>query len=200
MVIVAIGAHPDDIEFGCYATLAKFSKSQEIHFLIFSAGELTGPKEKRIKEAKNSGGIIGADVEVLEYPDGYIPVNAESIKLLIEKINQHKPEIVFTLFPHDIHQDHRAVSRISISACRYVPKILFYEVPQTEKYFSPNYYVDVTEYFELKKRALKCFKTQANKSYLDISEIKGLARYRAYNVFRPNRLFEAFVLYRVMEL
>ena len=195
MVILAIGAHPDDIEFGCYGTLSKWKKNNEIHFILFSAGELSAPKEERINEAKKSASLIGAKITVLDYPDGIIPVNAELISSLRNKIEDINPDIIFTLFPIDTHQDHRAVSKITTSSCNHVPKVFFYEVPQTRS-FSPNYFVDVTETFKIKRKALLCFKTQSNKPYFSLEEIEGLAKYRAYKCFYRKRLFEAFVLYQ----
>jgi len=199
MVVVAVGAHPDDIEFGCFGTLAKLSVKHDVYFFIFTAGELVSPKKVRIKEAEESGSLIDAKVEVLEYSDGSIPINGEVIQRFREKIQRLKPEILFTLYPEDTHQDHRAVSQITISSSRYVPTILFYETPQTKRCFAPNYFVDITDYFKLKEEAIKCFRSQMSRPYLNVDDVRGLAQYRAYNVFYPNRLFEAFVLYRLIK-
>jgi LmbE family N-acetylglucosaminyl deacetylase len=200
MVVLAIGAHPDDIEFGCYATLAKMRNVHSIHFIVFSAGEISGDRETRIKEAKASAEMIDAKLEILRYPDGNIPLSSSVVKQLTSKIEDINPEVVFTPCANDSHQDHRAVSKITVSASRSVGKVLFYELPQTYADFAPNLFVDVTQYFSLKEKALQCFKTQANKSYLDLEEIKGLARYRAYQCYRRNCLFEAFRVFRVIEI
>ena len=199
MAILAIGAHPDDIEFGCYATLAKLRKTNDIFFIVFTNGERGGPKHERILETQKSAKIIKANLEILDYPDGNIPVNPKTIDHLAKKIVEINPDTVFTLYPLDSHQDHRAVSKITISASKNIKRILFYEVPQTERCFSPNYFHDITDYFKFKKEALNCHKTQRNKPYLDIDEIKGLAQYRAYQCFAKGRLFEAFEVYRLIE-
>jgi len=198
LVVVAVGAHPDDIEFGCYGALAKLSVDHDVYLFIFTAGEITAPRIERIKEAEESGKLIGAKVKFLDYPDGAIPVNGEIIGRFIEEIKALNPQIVFTLYPEDTHQDHRAVSQITLSSCRHVPKILFYETPHTKSNFAPNYYVDITDYFEFKEKALKCHQTQKNKPYLHIDEIRGLNQYRANKVYLPGRLFEAFFLYRLI--
>lgn len=196
MTVVAVGAHPDDIEIGCYGTLAKLSVNHEVYLFIFTAGEITAPRLERIREAEESGKLIGAKVNVLDYPDGAVPVDGEVIGRFSEEIKALNPQVVFTLYPEDTHQDHRAVSRITLSSCRYVPKILFYETAHTKSGFAPNYYVDITDYFDIKEKALKCHRTQKNKPYLHIDELRGLSRYRANNVCLPGRLFEAFILYR----
>jgi LmbE family N-acetylglucosaminyl deacetylase len=199
MVIIAIGAHPDDIEFGCYGTLCKYKNAEKIIFILFSAGEIVCDKKIRLEEANNSAEIIGAKIIFLNYPDGNIPINSKSIKKLKEIIDRYQPKIVFTLHPQDTHQDHRAVSQITLSACRYVPKIVFYEVPQTVTSFSPNYFVDITDYFEYKEKALNCFRSQNKKPYLNIAQIQGLAAYRAYNVYKKDKLYEAFYTYREID-
>ena len=198
MVVVAVGAHPDDVEFGCFGTLAKLSKKHEIHIFIFSAGEIGGPRETRIKEAKESAALIGAEVTVFGYMNGKIPIDADSVEILKKQIDALNPEVMFAPYLEDTHQGHRAVSRIAVSSCRYVPKILFYELPQTER-FEPNYYVDVTEHFEVKAKAVRCHRSQERKPYYDIEGIRGRAAARAFKVFHPGRLFEAFVLYKFVE-
>jgi LmbE family N-acetylglucosaminyl deacetylase len=196
MVIVAIGAHPDDVEFGCFGTLAKYKDEHKIVIIIFTSGELLATKEIRQQEAIKSAELINAKILFLDFPDGSIPINSDSVSKLKEIIDDLNPDQVYTLFPQDTHQDHRAVSEITLSACKFVPKIYFYEVPQTDKKFSPTFFVNITEFFQRKTEALECFLSQNNKPYLNIQQIKGLAEYRAYNIYRPNQLFEAFSVYR----
>jgi len=162
---------------------------------VFTSGEICGLKLERQKEAEASAKLIDAELNILNYRDGHIPVDSESVKDLAEAVNSLKPSMVFTLFPHDTHQDHRAASAITLSACRYVPSVLFYEIPHTNTGFLPNYYVDVTDSFPLKEKALACFKSQADKPYLKSSDVRALAQHRAYTVFHSGRLFEAFVLH-----
>ena len=186
------------MEFGCFGTLAKLSKTHEIHIFIFSAGEIGGPRETRIKEAKESAALIGAEVTVFGYMNGKIPIDADSVEILKKRIDTLKPDIMFAPYFEDTHQGHRAVSRIAVSSCRYVSKVLFYELPQTER-FEPNYYVDVTEHFEVKAEAVRCHRSQEHRPYYDIEGIRGRAAARAFKTFHPGRLFEAFVLYRLIE-
>ena len=198
MVILAVGAHPDDIEFGCFGTLAKLSKDTSIHFIILSAGELSGPKNKRIQECKQSAKLLNAKLTLLDYSDGGIPVDAEIIDKLKGYVEKIAPDTVFTLYPQDTHQDHRNTSKLTISSCKNVNEVLFYEVPSTEKEFHPNVFYDVTDYFHLKEKGLRCHKTQRKKPYLNLAAIQGLARYRAYQCGRDG-LFEAFYLYRLIK-
>jgi len=199
MAVLAVGAHPDDIEFGCFGTLARLSKETSIHFIILSAGELSGSRNKRIQECRESAKLLDAKLAFFDYPDGGIPANVEIIDKLrsyVEKIAPHK---VFTLYPNDTHQDHRNVSKVTISSCRNVNEILFYEIPSTERDFHPNVFYDVTEYYGLKEKSLRCHKSQRHKPYLNLTAIRGLAEYRAYQCGLNGRLVEAFCLYKVIK-
>ncbi len=174
-------------------------KAAEVHFLTFSGGGLGGPKLQRIKESRESAKLIGAQIKILDYPDGAIPVNAEIIAELKTYIREIAPDIIFTPYPDDTHQDHRNVSKITISACRGVNKILFYEIPSTEVIFKPNLFYDVTDCLPIKEKALNCHKTQREKQYHNLTEVRGLAIYRAYQCHCHGRLFEAFHIYRWIE-
>jgi len=195
MTVLAVGAHPDDVEFGCFGTLARLSKENDVHIITLSAGELGGSKEKRLQECKDSAKLINAKLTFLNYPDGNIPVNSEIIDELRAYVKEIAPDTVFTLFPSDTHQDHRNASHVTISSCRYVNEVLFYEVPSTENAFHPNVFYNITEYFHLKEKGLRYHTTQKGKPYVNLVAIHGLAKVRAYQC-GCDGLFEAFCLYR----
>lgn len=195
MEVLAVGAHPDDVEFGCFGTLARLSKEATIHIITLSAGELGGPKTLRIRECRESAKLLNAKLTVLDYPDGNIPVNAKIIDELRTYIKGIAAQIVFTLYPHDTHQDHRNASRITVSSCKDVNEVLFYEVPSTENVFHPNVFYDVTDYFHLKEKSLNNHSTQKRKPYWNLAALRGLARFRAYQCGYDG-LFEAFCVYR----
>ena len=198
MVVLAIGAHPDDIEFGCYGTLARLVKETSVHLVVLSAGELGGPKNKRLDECQKSANLLGVELTFLDYPDGDIPVNVEIIDKLSSCVQKIEPQMVFVLYPNDRHQDHRNTSKVAISSCRDIDELLFYEVPSTEIDFNPNVFFDVTNHFGVKEKGLLCHKSQMKKAYLDLTAIRGLAAYRAYQCGYNKRLFEAFSLYRAI--
>jgi len=77
--------------------------------------------------------------------------------------------------------------------------VLFYEIPTTKRDFHPNVFYDVTDYFDLKEKGLRCHKSQREKPYLNLTAIRGLAEYRTYQCDLNGRLVEAFCLYRVIE-
>src|SRR5660398_169616 len=89
-VVLAIGAHPDDCELGCYATLA-YHKSQgdSVHLLILSKGEAGGPRKKRIKESKEAAQLLGADsITVGDMKDRMITSDSQTIDLIQAELEE----------------------------------------------------------------------------------------------------------------
>lgn len=197
MLVLAVGAHPDDVEFGCFGTLARLSREANIHIITLSAGELGGPKTLRIQECRKSAKLLNAKLTILDYQDGNIPINAKIVDDLRTCIKRIAPQIVFTLYPSDTHQDHRNTSRVTVSSSKDVDELLFYEVPSTENSFNPNVFYDTTNYFHLKEKSLSNHATQRTKPYWNLDALKGLAKFRAYQCGFVG-LFEAFRLYRAV--
>jgi LmbE family N-acetylglucosaminyl deacetylase len=199
MKILAVGAHPDDIEFGCYGTLSHYADLKDyVHFVLFSSGEKLEKIEIREKEAFESAEKIGAEIDFLRFPDTEIKVSSQTIDTFRKLINKIKPDTLFVHHPDDNHQDHKATTQICLSSSDSFDKILFYEGPATHK-FSPVIYFKIDNHFEKKINALKIFKSQKMRPYLDIESIRGLARYRAYQCGLYGHLCEAFSCYKWIE-
>lgn len=119
--ILAIGAHPDDVELGCGATLAKeISKGKKVGIIDLTRGELgtRGSAEIRDREATKAAEILGVMVrENLEFADGFF-VNDKAHQLeIIKMIRKYKPEIVFCNAIDDRHIDHAKGSKLVSDAC-----------------------------------------------------------------------------------
>lgn len=183
MNIIAIGAHPDDIEFGCGGTLAAHAKRGDTVVMItMTAGEHGGANaETRLQEFKNAAKILGvAEVICLNYQDTSVPHNHEAIQKIEDIINKYKPGRAYVPFMREIHQDHYHTSLVSLAACRNLPQILMYEGPCTFPDFVVSYLVDITKTIEVKINALKCHKSQGDKEILKIDSICSLNRFRGY--------------------
>jgi two-component system, NtrC family, response regulator HydG len=198
MVILAIGAHPDDVEFGCFGTLARLARDDKIEILVFSSGEIAGNPTMRQEEAKCSARLINANVKILQFPDGNIVQNPDSVGITRKEVKRLNVTRIFAPFHEDTHQDHVAVSRIAMSCWKEVEEVLFYEVPSTIGY-TPNTFYDISSTFVTKSKALSVYKSQLLKPYLDVDQIRGLARYRAWQCSRTGALFEAFVRFRSID-
>lgn len=198
MNIVAIGAHPDDIEFGCAGTIMRHIKrGDKVTFIVLSRGEAGGDPETRVSEARQSAKSLGADIFILDYPDTNIPQSHKTIEDLEKIIHDVKPRRVYTHSIKDTHQDHRNTAYATLSAARLVPEIFAYESPSHYLNFNPTYYVDISSYMEKKVEMLGNFTTQNGKEYMKINAIRGLAQFRGLGPSVSHA--EAFEVVRILK-
>ncbi len=124
--ILAIGAHPDDIEIGCGGTLSKLSDlGNSISLFVVSDGSAGGNSTIRKTEAETAAKLINVENFVWGgYKDTEIVVNKNIITKFEEIIHQIKPDIIFVNYNEDTHQDHRYLAQVTISATRYVKNVL----------------------------------------------------------------------------
>jgi len=177
MNILAVGAHPDDIEFGCGGTLIKYTeKGHRLFLLVMTGGGMGAPKATRTKEQMEAKTILGAD-DVLwgRYEDTQLIVNQEIISKIETVISEVKPDFIFCHFPDDTHQDHRHLSQATITAARYIRNVLFYEGPTTQN-FDPHVFVDISTTLEKKIDALQAHRSQITKTNIEGLSIIEIAR------------------------
>ncbi len=198
--ILAIGPHPDDIELGCFGTMARLkNEGNVIHFLILTRGEGGAVNCDRIKEAEESAALIKAKLFIENLPDRFISDGWETISIVEKYIEQIKPSQVFIPTASDTHQDHRATFNASLVACRPVKEIYAYETPSTSRNFTPNIFVDITKFIDIKMKAIKIHISQGGKGYMADRAIKGLAEYRAFDIFLNDRYVEGFDAIKVVK-
>jgi len=165
--IVCVGAHPDDPESGCGATLAKFSAAGHAVTIIYlTRGEagITGKSNEeaaaiRSKEAIEACTLLKAKPVFAGQIDGDTIVNNEWVKKIQDLIGLEKPDIVFTHWPIDSHKDHQCASLLTIQSwIRSAKKfeLYFFEVCTGEQTvtFKPTDYVDIADTQELKRKAV----------------------------------------------
>lgn len=181
--VLAIGAHPDDIEIGCGGTIKILtSLGYKVYALILTKGEKGGNPEVRVKEAKASAKILGIKkVFFPQFNDGKLHDDIEHINVVEEYIKRLKPNTVFTHTQHEHHQDHRNCSMISLAAARKVPTLLMYET-QPNQFFEPHCYVNITNSFKFKLQSLTMHSSQIDKHSFDLGFIETLARYRGFQI------------------
>lgn len=184
MKIVAVGAHPDDIEFGCGGTLAGFiKKGHEVTLLILTQGDRGGDREIRKKEQEDAAKVLQAKKIIWgKYNDTELTPNMnELIQDIEEVIKSISPDLTFVNYFDDTHQDHRTLAEATISATRYVKNVLFYEGPTTQN-FSPSIFFDITPTIETKMNLLQAHKSQVAKTNIEGLSILDIARSTA--IFR----------------
>ena len=176
MNVLAIGAHPDDVEYGCGGTLALYAqKGHDVYMFVASDGARGGTADVRAIEQRDAALALGVR-EVLwgGYADTEVPISRELIAALEEAIRRVRPTMIFANFPDDTHQDHRHLAQATVSATRYVPNFLFYEVPSTQN-FAPNCYTNVDKVLDLKLAALEAHRSQVTKTNIEDLTILELA-------------------------
>jgi len=178
--ILAVGAHPDDVELGCGATLAKeISLGKKVGILDLTRGELgtRGSAEIRDQEAKNAAVILGVEIrENLAFSDGFF-INDKSHQLeIIKIIRKYKPNVVLCNAFKDRHIDHSKGSKLVSDACflsglvkietqlngkvqdAWRPKQVYHYI-QWEN-LTPDFVVDVSGFVETKLAAVKAYSSQ----------------------------------------
>lgn len=168
MNILAIGSHPDDIEFGCGGALLKYvRKGHNISLLVLTEGSFGGEPSVRKKEQKEVAEAMGVkNLFWGGFKDTELVDNHALILKIEETIREVQPDIVFLNYSCDVHQDHRAAAQAGISATRYIKEVLFYEVPTTE-HFEPDVFVDIKEVLEEKLNLLKLHASQLDKTRVE---------------------------------
>ncbi len=168
MTILAVGAHPDDIEFGCGGTLIKYTeKGHKLFLLVMTGGGMGAPMATRTQEQMDAKAILGAE-EVIwgMYEDTQLIVDQEIISKIENVISEVKPDFIFCHFPDDTHQDHRHLSQATITAARYIRNVLFYEGPTTQN-FDPHVFVDISNSLGKKIDALEAHRSQITKTNIE---------------------------------
>jgi LmbE family N-acetylglucosaminyl deacetylase len=185
MRILAIGAHPDDIEYGCGGMLLKYVKSgHDLFLLVMTEGEVGGDGVVRKTEQEVAAEILHAQkVFWGGFRDTEIPVDKKTISVIEHAIDTANPDEVYVNYYDDTHQDHRTLAHCVISATRYVKRVLFYE-DYTTCNFEPNIFIDINDVLEDKVKLMKAHHSQISKCYptgLDIVEsVKAIANFRGF--------------------
>lgn len=181
MVILAVGAHPDDIELGCGGFIMKAKDSgAAVYGLIMTRGEKGALEDdKRKGEFRQAARFMELDgFWMNELPDTKLQDFITQMKDTIEeKIKEVGANTVLTHTPLDIHTDHQAVFEATKVAARKI-SIICYEDVSTSREFVPNYFVDITGYIEDKMRLIAFHSTQEAKAYMDPEVVKGRAAHR----------------------
>jgi LmbE family N-acetylglucosaminyl deacetylase len=180
--VLAVGAHPDDIEILCSGTLARYSQmGVKVSIAIATDGTaghmLIPPTELatiRREEAVRAASLINAQVHPLNYADELLFDDHETRLGFVDVIRETKPDLILTHDPEDYHPDHRATSRLVFNASfvaglpnvktKYpahalTPPLVYFDT-LTGTNFVPTEYVDVTQTYALKREMLQCHTSQ----------------------------------------
>jgi LmbE family N-acetylglucosaminyl deacetylase len=197
LTVLCLGSHSDDIEIGCGGTMLKLLSSRTdvtVHWVVFSASD------ERATEAEASAkrfldGAAHVSIRVERFKDGFFPYVGADIKHFFEELKHTcTPDVIFTHYRTDRHQDHRVISDLAWNTWRN-HLILEYEVPKYDGDLgSPNVFVELDEATCRRKASTitSFFQTQRNRHWFTDDTFLALLRLRGIEAASPTGYAEAF--------
>ena len=195
--ILCLGAHSDDIEIGCGGTILKLLeqyKRASVYWVVFSSDE------RRAEEARESANMFLSQAEsksivIKKFTTSFFPYVGMDIKLYFERLKQEvSPDVVFTHYRNDLHQDHRVISELTWNAFRN-HFVLEYEIPKYDGDFGvPNSFVHLDQPTVGKKInfIMENFRSQRDKQWFDEENFRAVLRLRGMESNSPSKYAEAF--------
>lgn len=195
--LLALGAHSDDIEIGCGGALLHLiaaNPGARVTWAVFgAAGERAA--EARASAGRFLAGLAAAEVLVFDHRDGFFPYEGAAIKARFEELKAGPaPDLIFTHYRDDRHQDHRTLSDLTWNTWR-GHTILEYEIPKYDGDLgAPNLFVPLAEPIARRKVELlmEGFATQRSKRWFTEDTFLGLMRLRGIECPTPTHYAEAF--------
>jgi two-component system, NtrC family, response regulator HydG len=177
--VLAIGAHPDDVEIGAAGTLLVHKAAGDIvAILTLSRGARGGDQDQRARESREAAGIIGARLFLDDLEDTHIPEGSPTIDVIDQVVAEIQPTVVYTHSLHDVHQDHRNTHRAAMVACRRVGRVYCYQSPSATVDYRPTHFVTIDGHIGRKLKAIDAFGSQTGvRDYLEPDLISSTARY-----------------------
>jgi LmbE family N-acetylglucosaminyl deacetylase len=195
--VLAIGAHPDDIEIGCAGTILKLIEQgavSELAWVVLSGEDGRAEEARRSAEALLEG-VPRSEVVVCAFPDGFFPYEGKRIKDFFERLKVDlSPDVVLTHQRGDLHQDHRLSCELTWNTFR-DHLILEYEVPKYDGDMSaPNAFVPLSERLGQRKidHLMSHFGSQRSKRWYGEDVFSSLLRLRGMECNSPSSYAEAF--------
>jgi LmbE family N-acetylglucosaminyl deacetylase/CheY-like chemotaxis protein len=194
--VLAIGAHPDDIEVGCGGTLlGHVAQGHEVSVLVLTGGEAGGVPADRAREAARAAELMAVrlfHVNVADASVGELESTAAEIRRVLEEVS---PDTVYTHSEHDFNQDHRNVHQATVSAALHVPRIFCYQSSSSTVDFHPSRFVAVDEFMDRKLAVLRAYTSQVRqRRYLDAELLRATSRY--WSRYGQSRFVEPFEVVR----
>ena len=190
-VVVAIGAHPDDVEIGCGGILLNHSRQgDDVVIVTLTGGEAGGQPDVRHQESIRAAQAIGAELRMFDLPDRSLTSGPDTISAIESVLEEFQPSVIYTHTSHDGHQDHRAVHAATMVAARGVPNVYCYQAPSTTVDFKPSLFVDIEDQMESKLEVIGLFASQSSiRPYLQPDHLRATAsywgRFTDYRIVEP---------------
>ncbi len=195
--VLCLGAHCDDIEIGCGGTVLKLIEDYSniaVYWVVFSSNE------QRALEARVSSNTFLKEVShkkvvIYNFQDGFLSFQGKEVKECFEELKQEfSPDLIFTHYRQDRHQDHRLISDFTWNTFRN-NLILEYEIPKYDGDLgNPNLFVHLDEALCRRKiqYLMDAFITQNNKQWFTEETFRSILRIRGIESNSPSNYSEAF--------
>lgn len=177
--VLAIGAHPDDVELGIGGVLAAHcARGDEVAILTLSQGSVGGEAQTRKREAYAAARSLGATLFLGDLPDTAIQEAGNTVSFIEEVTALVRPTRVYVHSAHDTHQDHRNTFRATTVATRRVSSVFCYQSPSATVDFRPNRFEVIDGLLPAKLHAIAQYQSQAHtRSYITEETIRSTASY-----------------------
>jgi LmbE family N-acetylglucosaminyl deacetylase/CheY-like chemotaxis protein len=195
-VVLAIGAHPDDVEIGAGGALAVHGDlGHEIAILTLCRGSRGGEAERRAAESQQAAAILSAELYLEDLEDTGIGEGDPTITVIRRVVDAVAPTMIYTHSIHDVHQDHRNTHSAVMVAAQDVGRVYCYQSPSATVDFRPTRFVSIDRQLDRKLRAIASFDSQVEmRTYLEPDLIQSIAR--SWSRFAEGRYAEAFEVIR----
>jgi len=173
MNTLAVGAHFDDVEIGCGGAIAKHvHNGDNVTVLVVTDSAYTDhqinhtrSKKTALREGKAAADILGYQLVCGNLPTREIGFSPELVDLIEGVIHDHSIDMLYTHWDHDVHQDHQAIGKASLTAGRKLYRLLMYRsnLYQSSMPFNENFFVDISNFIDLKMRSVAAHETEVRK-------------------------------------
>jgi len=197
--VLAIGAHPDDVEVGAGGTLlGHVAQGHEVSILVLTGGETGGIPAERAREAGRAAELMGVRLFHVNLADSSVSEGGATIGEITRVIEELSPDTIYTPSGHDLNQDHRNVHHATSVAAQRVPRVFCYQTPSSTVEFRPTRFVPVDEFMDRKLAVIRSYTSQVKqRRYLDAELLRATSRY--WSRYGHSRFVEPFEVARDAE-
>jgi LmbE family N-acetylglucosaminyl deacetylase len=180
-VVLAVGAHPDDVEIGIGGILLRHvAEGHRVTVLTLTGGEAGGVVADRAAEARRAAELMSARLVHASLEDTSVSEGGATIGQVTQVIEDIRPSTIYTHTIRDVHQDHRNAHSATLVAARGIARVFCYQAPSTTVDFRPTRFVAIDEFLERKIEVIQAYTSQVKvRRYLDAELLRATARYWA---------------------
>ena len=200
--VLCLGAHSDDIEIGCGGTILRLLEQQKntvVRWVVFSSSPARAEEARQSADAFLSK-AASREIVVKKFRDGFFPYTGGEVKDFFETLKPFAPDVIFTHYRNDLHQDHRMLCELTWNTFR-DHMVLEYEIPKFDGDLgSPNFFVELDDATCHRKAQylMENFKTQRDKHWFSEETFRAILRVRGVECRASTGYAEAFYARKIV--